>query len=488
MMRRWWCHDIVHVAELLLILVAHGSAFVAVPNSYSAEHPAEIRSFPSHRPLSSSPDGTGSGDPEMKNLLASLKSRQAELNDTAMAKAARLRRPKVSSRVAVVLADWVRRIAVDDYPWIACGSASSRIYLANLETGEILGQATTAVDDDDELSSKSAMINEGRLEHVMHQLYGQFDGGGTLAIGISGDLICSASRKGGLTLYRWIRSDTGADSGSFSSKTTPNLIFAQGTLARDHLVTTIQFTSDSLIVGTDTGSILLYELEDLPLKTTPSKLWKLESSIITSLAIHEEIGLIAAATDSGRIHLVSLETDLPLASFTPPYDGTERRAQNAFPTSVTFVECSNAPPVVGNQQSDKDDTARFAVQDRSIAVVCGCNDGSLYLKYLAFDGTDVDYESPFFGEENDEGVVFTLMPRHFASVKCLTSPGRDLLMSGGLDGTLRVWDVKERRFLYQFMGYKVWLGSLWTDGIHLCSDGSDNTIILHQFLPGGSNS
>ena len=36
------------------------------------------------------------------------------------------------------------------------------------------------------------------------------------------------------------------------------------------------------------------------------------------------------------------------------------------------------------------------------------------------------------------------------------------------------------RFLYE-AGYKVWLGSLCTDGIRLVSDGADNTIVVHNF-------
>jgi WD40 repeat protein len=57
-------------------------------------------------------------------------------------------------------------------------------------------------------------------------------------------------------------------------------------------------------------------------------------------------------------------------------------------------------------------------------------------------------------------------------------------MSAGQDGTIRVWNVsspQKRDCLYQLTGYKVWLGSLWTDGRRLVSDGSDNTIIVHDF-------
>ena len=87
------------------------------------------------------------------------------------------------------------------------------------------------------------------------------------------------------------------------------------------------------------------------------------------------------------------------------------------------------------------------------------------------------------------------MPKHFAAVKCLASPAPGLLLTGGLDGTLRLWDIagdERRQFLYQFVGYKVWLGSLWTDGTRVVTDGADNTVIMHDFsaaaASGGSGS
>jgi WD40 repeat protein len=50
-----------------------------------------------------------------------------------------------------------------------------------------------------------------------------------------------------------------------------------------------------------------------------------------------------------------------------------------------------------------------------------------------------------------------------------------------LDGTLRIWDLSLEKFVYQFVGYKVWLGSVWTDGDRIVSDGADNTLIVHDF-------
>ena len=44
---------------------------------------------------------------------------------------------------------------------------------------------------------------------------------------------------------------------------------------------------------------------------------------------------------------------------------------------------------------------------------------------------------------------------------------------GGID--------KRPRCLYALTGFKVWLGSIFTDGKKLVSDGADNSIVVHDF-------
>ena len=60
------------------------------------------------------------------------------------------------------------------------------------------------------------------------------------------------------------------------------------------------------------------------------------------------------------------------------------------------------------------------------------------------------------------------------------------MITGAHDGTLRVWDDAggvegNPRCLYGFQGYKVWLGSVHTDGTRLVADGSDNQVLVHDF-------
>ena len=51
-------------------------------------------------------------------------------------------------------------------------------------------------------------------------------------------------------------------------------------------------------------------------------------------------------------------------------------------------------------------------------------------------------------------------------------------------GSLQYFLYTTGRALYGLAGYKVWLGSVSTDGTRLVSDGQDNRVIVHDFSPG----
>jgi WD40 repeat protein len=68
----------------------------------------------------------------------------------------------------------------------------------------------------------------------------------------------------------------------------------------------------------------------------------------------------------------------------------------------------------------------------------------------------------------------------------MTSPAQGLVATASQDGTLRMYDVGSQtrysRILYQFAGYKVWVGSLCVaHGDRLYTDGADNQVIGHHF-------
>ena len=85
-----------------------------------------------------------------------------------------------------------------------------------------------------------------------------------------------------------------------------------------------------------------------------------------------------------------------------------------------------------------------------------------------------------------------LLPAHGGPIVALAplqpSSSSSLLVSGAQDGMLRVWDLGEvgadtvnTKCLFGLGGYKVWLGSIWTDGKRLVSDGRDNALVMHDF-------
>jgi WD40 repeat protein len=430
-----------------------------------------------------------SDDDEMMDFLREFQSRQKEVQRSEAQKSYNLRKAACQSGVALVLPDWVRRLDVD-YPLVACGSASDDIYLAHLESGKVLAtSASTASATDTQEVPKSlpnTSLSQERIDHTIHQLCGQFDGGGTLAVALRGTLLCEARRSGGVHVWR-LNPTNGNDGeiGLVSTGFIPSL--------QDSLVTCMQVTENHLFVGTDDGTVEAYTIDDdamlpLTLRMQPDMLWKVgcgtsSKCIVMSLSVHAELGCAVLTTDSGTVEILSLEEEddeerlvrKPIGSFVPPFDGTERRSSNVFPTCATIIKSST-----GNEDFTYDKRSQQIQVNKppSYMLACGANDGGLFVQKIRMDINDeIDREDPL------EGTPRLLMPKHFAAVKCIASPAPGLLVSGGLDGTLRLWDTEQRndKFLYQFVGYKVWLGSLWTDGLRMVTDGADNTVILHDF-------
>jgi WD40 repeat protein len=268
-------------------------------------------------------------------------------------------------------------------------------------------------------------------------------------------MICDAGRSGGVDVW-------GLDAKA-------GKLVSQGSIPAlsGCLVTCLHLDEDYLWVATADGNLQNFPLDnpDLPLalQTEPENTWNVNSPIL-SVCIDSDIGCGVVTTASGSIELMSLEddeTERPAGSFMPPFDATERRASNAYAMCCALVRHR-----AGNK----------ALEELPCSIVCGGNDGSMYMQPLAFDDDgQVDFDRPF------QKSMEQLSPRHMAAIKCLASPAPGMLISGGQDSVMRVWDIDKAKLLYQFSGYKVWLGSLWTDGVRVISDGADNTLIMHDF-------
>ena len=347
-----------------------------------------------------------------------------------------------SSAVSAVLPDWVRRIDVGNYPLAALGSAQGTIYVASLETGEIIAQS-----DQESQETRYPKKTPEKLEETLRLLYGSYDGGGTVAVAFSGTLVCEAQRDGGVHLWRL--------------DTKSKRLVSQGYMKalEGVLVTCLHLEEDYLYVGRADGKLQAFPLDDhlpLALETDPDWEWNVDSTIL-SFSLSQDIGCGVVTTAKGSVELLDLEDDEhPIGSFYPPFDSSERKSSNAHPLCATIF---------------RNDTLR-----KRYSIACGGNDGSLFVQSLEMsNANEVDCNRPFLHP------LRKLRPRHFGPVKCMASPAPGLLVSGGQDGTMRVWNVEDQSCMYQFVGYKVWLGSLWTDGTRIVSDGSDNTVIVHDF-------
>ena len=373
-----------------------------------------------------------------------LRSRQAQLESKNTQQEKKWREADCQSGVQLSLPDWVRRLDVQ-YPLAACGTASGTIYLANLESGEILAEGDRVQGEPLE-----------NIDHTLFSMFGKHDGSGTLAIAFGGDLICEANRDGGVHFWR-------LDAGSTRLVYQGNMRVLEGTI-----VTCIHLDDDFLWVADATGKLQAFPLESnmpLGLQTQPEMQWQFRSMIM-SMSLKPDIGCGVATTVEGTVELFSLESGgNSLCSFYPPYDDDDEEISSIHGLSAVLVE---------HREHDGDDVVRY-----SIAV--GGNDGSLYLQPIQIDEDgELDQFRPF-----GLGSLRRFKPRHKGPVKCLANPIPGMLVSASLDGSMRVWDVETAHCIYQFVGYKVWLGSLWADNSRIVSDGSDNTVIVHDFEKNG---
>lgn len=464
-------------------------------------------------------------DEASSSLLAELRQRQQQLEDQSHQIGQLWRDVKgCQSSIALALPDWVRRIAVE-YPLIACGSASGEIFLGHLDSHKIL---TSTVRTKKEESNRDApttphpavAVDELLLEQTCRFLYGSYDGGGTIAVTFRDKLIVDAPRWGGARLHRVVTSN--ADNGSNIK------LLSQGTIpALDGtLVTCLELDPDYLLVGTADGRVMAFALDDedrpLSLQQKPRYQWNLanggassssttttsgtstSSSLssfsgccpITSISTGSELGFIVATTTASSVQILSIPEEddddeddddeneeesvpvrqelQPVASFYPPFDSTERRASNAFCLAAAILKHDN-------NNDNKDD-------DTSFSIVCGGNDGSLYVQPLQVRRSPNVTRSAQSVELALTRPLFALRPFHMGAVHALVSPAPGLLASTGQDGTLRMFEVhssgrtEDTRCLYQFAGYKVWVGSLCVaDQTKLLTDGADNTVIMHDF-------
>jgi WD40 repeat protein len=396
-----------------------------------------------------------------------------------------------ASTVRLALDDWIRRLAIDTYPLAVCGSASGNIYLADLQRGQELDclpnvHPAQIFEEDSEYSPQ--------FTDAIDTLYGDFDGGGVLAIAMKGDLIASAGREGGVHICTIAGREEDFYKGSRggTARQTQLSLKREGSLRgletdSSILITSLAFDAIGVLwMGGYDGVLRAYDAEKVDVDGRPMMLRQKHplystglNSPIISLSVNNEVGCGVGTSKDLGVFLFSLEDGSILDTWKP--FGKRN-------------ECWRTATIVENNPNEK------------WSIVCGGSEGTLFQRQLNVDKMTgfVSDDKPFHDQyASSADLPMKLRPAHMGAVVAMASPAPGIFVSGAQDGNIRVWDCSystdeedeeeeaqyddvgssesRPRCLYAMTGYKVWLGSIFANGKKLTSDGADNTIIVHSF-------
>lgn len=404
------------------------------------------------------------GAPSDESFFASLRARRDQLKSRSGEIRNRWVGAKCHSSSRLSLDDWVRRLDLRRWPIAALGTARGSVRVVDLDRSEVLAQTSDGIH-----SPIGGNPNGNQF------LFGDFDGGGTMAVAMKGDSVISAGREGGAKAWRFDRVE---------KELVP--IGEVSSLGRS-IVTSLAIDDEQRLWAATfcmyEGTVFRFDLlEKTPLSEQDPLKIKTATGIL-SLAVNDEVGLAVVGTAGGTVELISAEDGSIIGTW-DVFNGTA--------TSVRSVEVFHAGIL------DEDEA-----KNNKWCVVCGGGDGSIHVRWLNTKEGIIVPEAPF-----DEARRANSLPPHSGMVVSLTAckkNGAGMLVSGAQDGTLRVWDFSDDPLnegdefsseydagvdpdfqplvLYQLVGYKVWLGSICVDeeGLRLVSDGSDNSVVVHDF-------
>jgi len=383
--------------------------------------------------------------------------------------------------------DWVRRVSVR-WPLAACGSAGGDVYVVHCETGKLIGKGGSEEDQ----RRYSDVPLETEEAKTMLELFGLYDGGGTLAVGLSwNNVVAHAGRKGGIELWKIDDNDNASeyddDSGAENIENMKSLISC-GMIMDNILVTALVWAEDNLWIGTEDGRVLVFTFDDDDVELDMLYEWKdMGGGSILSLTWNADLDVAVATTSSGSVELLTTmgESDYRRSTFYPPFADTSGISSmpSASNNDVVFPLCATIAEE--EESSTTDFFLRSITTKRNFSVVCGGNDGSIWVQSLRINN---NINNPELDMDNSFGkAVRELLPGHYGPCKCVVSPLPGVLLSGGQDGSLNVFslnkDSDDEEAKYKLNGFKVWLGSLSStdDGKRLITDGADNAISILNF-------
>mmetsp|Transcript_18018 Transcript_18018/g.41538 ORF Transcript_18018/g.41538 Transcript_18018/m.41538 type:complete len:577 (+) Transcript_18018:248-1978(+) len=414
------------------------------------------------------------------------------------------------STVRLTLDDWIRRLSVDLYPLVVCGSSRGNLYLGDLEEGDEMDCLERVHSD-----SIHPDIPEKVAESCVQALYDGYDGNGPFAVAVKNDLIVSSGREGGIHACTIVGDEVDVPSGTRGGKVQQTKLRMQpegafrglqgttdleGKSIPPPLITSLAFDERGhLWAGGYDGKLRGYNFEELD---QDDRLLMLRQkrpdfdidvgSPILDLNVAEEAGIIVVTTETQGIFLYSLHDGrflMQVDPFAPRRRNLSFKAKRQFSRTAMIVRNDNSTTVANERQKEEGSRA---------LLIIGGSQGHLYQIPISI-ATD-EYNPSRTMLATVEGIS-KIRPKHMGPVVSLASPSPGLFVTASHDGTMRVWDcahgedeeeeddaedddainLKMPKVLYALSGYKVWLGSVFANNRKLVSDGADNTVIVHSF-------
>ncbi|KAJ8598233.1 hypothetical protein CTAYLR_005474 [Chrysophaeum taylorii] len=248
-------------------------------------------------------------------------------------------------------------------------------------------------------------------------------------------------------------------------------------------VTAIALTAATLATGGRAGDVKLWNVNG-PEVTLEATMRCGEGVVVSALCAARGTRAVFAACLDGSVRRYDPEwreswcerTGDPVLSLA--LHPTERvLACGLADGTVVLLNALDGTPVGDLRWRPFDASGARSVAFAFAYLYAASSDGQVKRRLLDDDlGAYVDKYDEQLGPPHD-GPVVSLAAR----------PG--ILATAAQDGTLRIWDLGPRSdkqpppCLFGFGGFKVWIGSVDCDDRRLISDGSDNTIIMHDFGP-----
>lgn len=462
---------------------------------------------------------TVNDDNDDADLFASLKARQTAIQqekkqvrqeETVMkeedrSEAQRLRfnwdEANCLSTVRVTLDDWVRRLAVDLYPLVVCGSARGNLYLADLEEGDVMDCLEKVHTSEGILelitsSSNSTTTTNGNnypnhLAQCLKALYDGHDGNGPLAIAVKKDLIVSSGREGGIHACTIVGKEVDVPSGTRGGTTKQTKLKLQregkfrgleesrspasssSPSSPPPLITSLAFDDrGTLWAGSyDEGIVRGYQYEEYDLDDRPLMVRQKSPDYsinvgapILDMNIQDETGILVVTTETQGVFLYSLDENdttttggngKKLLLHVDPFSGRSYVTRDGEGTVISSGQkqfCRTAM-IVRNDNATTTTTASSSsmiineITDKEIgkstqSLIIGGSFGHIYQYTIRLYGntTTITSTSPTTVTMVSAESMQKIRPKHMGPVVSLASPSPGLFITASHDGTMRVWD------------------------------------------------